>query len=374
MSTHKQNDPAGEAPPFAGRRVSRFVPLLGLLSFLSLGLGLSARGWAAGPPRILVEAPSALAAIGREVERLAPEAMLAAAALVGGDPAAIATELSPIQIVLVPEGTAAARAAAPWISGYAISGGGVGAGGPGRIVLFPARVDRYPDFDLDGLLRHELTHLLVAHAARGGDVPRWFNEGLAMAVGREPGLGDRARVALAVIDDGSLPIARLDAAFSGSESEVHAAYALAGDLVRELLARHGRDSAARILAGVARGERFREAFLAVTGERLADFETRYWEHRTFVDRWIPVISSSVLLWGGIALLALAAIRRRRARDAERLERWGVEEGEVANPFGELAEGGIEVEAEREIDDGPPADTEPDDWPPRKPPPRLWRRR
>ena len=128
--------------------------------------------------------------------------MSAAAALVGGDPAAIAAELSPIQIVLVPEGTAAARAVAPWISGYAISGGGGGAGGPGRIVLFPARVDRYPDFGLDAVLRHELTHLFVDRAAAGGDVPRWFNEGLAMAVGREAGLGDRARVALAVIDDG----------------------------------------------------------------------------------------------------------------------------------------------------------------------------
>ena len=88
-----------------------------------------------------------------------------------------------------------------------------------------------------------------------------------------------------------------------------------------------------------------------TGERLTDFETRYWERRTFVDRWIPVISSSVLLWGGIALLALAAIRRRRARDAARLARWGVEEGEVASPFGELFEGELDVEAE--IDDGLP---------------------
>ena len=350
---------------------------MSLLLFVTVVLACPSSGRAlAEPPRIRVEAPPALAAIGREVERLAPEAMSAAAALVGGDPVAIAADLSPIQIVLVPEGTAAARAVAPWISGYAISGGAGGAGGgargPGRIVLFPARVDRYPDFNLDGLLRHELTHLFVDHAAGGGgDVPRWFNEGLAMAVGREAGLGDRARVALAVIDDGNLPIARLDAAFSGGEAQVHAAYALAGDLVRDLMARHGRDSAARILAGVARGERFRDAFFAVTGERLSDFETRYWEHRTFVDRWIPVISSSVLLWGGISLLALAAIRRRRARDAARLARWGVEEGEVASPFVELAEG--ELDAEAEIDDGLPA-AAPDDWPPRKLDPKLWRRR
>ena len=110
----------------------------------------------------------------------------------------------------------------------------------------------------------------------------------------------------------------------------------------------------------------------VTGERLTEFETDYWEHRTFIDRWVPVISSSVLLWGGISLLALAAIRRRRARDAERLARWGVEEGELANPFGELPEEAPEVEAE--IDAGPAAEGAPDDWPPRKPDPKAWRRR
>ena len=334
---------------------------------MALGLASSAPGWAAAePPRIVVQAPAELAGVGREVERLAPAALAAAADLVGGDRAALLAEVTPVAVVLVPEGSAAARAVAPWIAGYALAGRG-----PGQIVLLPARADRYPDFGLESVLRHELTHLLVDRAAGGGEVPRWFNEGLAMAVGREFGLGDRARVALAVIDDASLPIARLDAAFSGGEAQVHAAYALAGDLVRELLARHGRDSAGRILAGVARGERFRDAFFAVTGERLTDFETRYWEHRTFVDRWIPVISSSVLLWGGIALLALAAIRRRRARDADRLARWGAEEGETASGFEEALEG--EIETESEGDGGVPAAAS-DDWPPRKPDPNLWRRR
>lgn len=210
---------------------------------------------------------------------------------------------------------------APWIAGYAISGRG-----PGQIVLLPARADRYPDFGLEAVLRHEVTHLLVDRRAGAGDLPRWFNEGLAMAVGRRQDWGDSARLTLAVIDDGTLPFARLDAAFSGGESEVNAAYALAGDIVRELFARYGRASAAAILDGIARGERFRDAFRAATGETLADFETSYWDRRTLLDRWVPIVSSSVLLWGGIALLALAAIRRRRARDAERLARWGVEEG------------------------------------------------
>ena len=323
-------------------------------------------GWAAAePPRVVVEAPPALAAAGREIERLAPAALAAAAELVGGDSAALVAEVQPMSVVLVAEGTAAAQAVPPWIAGYALDGRG-----PGQIVLLPARADRYPDFGLDAVLRHEVTHLLVGRRAGGGDLPRWFNEGLAMAVGRNPDWGDSARLTLAVIDDGSLPLARLDAAFSGGESEVHAGYALAGDIVRELLARYSRASVAAILDGVARGERFRDAFRAATGETLADFEASYWDRRTLLDRWVPIISSSVLLWGGIALLPLAAIRRRHARDAERLARWGVEEGEVGGEAGEELERAVDAEGEAAANAAAAAD----DWPPRKPDRNLWRRR
>jgi hypothetical protein len=117
----------------------------------------------------------------------------------------------------------------------------------------------------------------------GGDVPRWFNEGWRPS-GAKAGLGDRARVALAVIDDGGLPVTPVSTPPSRQRIWVHSAYALAGDLVRDLMARHRRDSAARILAWRRpRGALPRSAFFAVTGERLSDFETRYWEHRTFVD-------------------------------------------------------------------------------------------
>jgi len=334
--------------------------------FVAAGVAVPVRGAAAEPsqtPRVTVQAPPEMAAVAREVERLAPSALAAAAEIVGGDTAALLAEVEPVSVVLLPDGGAAARAVAPWIAGYAIAGRG-----PGQIVLLPARANRYPDFGLEAVLRHEVTHLLVDRRARGGDLPRWFNEGLAMAVGRAPDWGDSARLTLAVIDDGSLPLARLDAAFAGGEAEVNAGYALAGDFVRELLARHGRSSAAAILDGVARGARFRDAFRAATGESLPDFEVSYWDRRTLLDRWVPILSSSVLLWGGIALLALAAIRRRRTRDAERLARWTTEEG--GSPLEEDDRGGPE---EANTDGLEPVDPS-DDWPPRKPEPKRWRSR
>ncbi len=293
-------------------------PLLHLrLSLVAVAIPLSAAVAASTGgevPRLELRAPPSLAGMARAIAELPPESFAPVFRLTGAPPGA------PIPVVLAPEGTATARATPPWISGYAT--------GDGVIVLLPARIGRYPDFALAPLLRHELAHVLAHRRAGAGELPRWFDEGLAMAAGREGDLGDRARVALAVLSDSRLPIARLDEAFSGGESETQEAYALAGDLVRELLARHGDDLGARILVRIGRGERFAAAFRAECSETLAEFESGYWKRRTLFDRWIPVVSSSVVLWGLLALLALAAFRRRRRRDAERLRRWSEEEASL----------------------------------------------
>lgn len=281
---------------------------------LLVPFALVARGEGVETPRLIVQAPAELAAAAREIDAIPVASWTSLRELAG-----LAAFGPPVVVVLAPEGSDAARRVAPWISGYAESRRGL-------VVLLPRRVGRYPDRGLVPLLRHEVAHVVVARAAGGRDVPRWFDEGLAMAAARPWELGDRARVALAVLTDDRLPLARLDTAFAGGEAEAQSAYALAGDLMRELLQRHGRAAPAAILARLAGGERFAAAFRGVTGESLAEFERAYWQRRTLWDRWVPVISSSVVLWAGVALLALAAFRRRRARDAELRRSWEAEEG------------------------------------------------
>jgi len=296
------------------RSRSRPVQSLALSMLAGLALAGALRPLAAvEAPRLVFRAPPELAASAARLERLGPEPLEAAMRRTG-----LAEPGPPILVVLAPESSPAARARPSWVAGYAQGANGV-------VVLLPSRVGRYPDADLLSLLQHEVAHVLIARAARGGEVPRWFDEGLAMASSRETGLGDRARLALAVLSDARLPLARIDAAFAGGTAQVESAYALARDVVRALLARHGEDAGARILARVARGERFAHAFRAATGETVGDFERRYWRERSFWDRWLPILTSSVLLWGGIATLALLAFRRRRARDLATYERWEEEE-------------------------------------------------
>jgi hypothetical protein len=186
-------------------------------------------------------------------------------------------------------------------------------------------VPSYPYDSLEEVLDHEVAHVMIARAAAGGSVPRWFNEGLAMVAGRPWDLGDRARLTLAVLGGEAAPLGRVESWFGGGAAEVRRAYVVSGAFVRDLLARHGPTSAAAILDGVAAGLDFPTSFRRATGTDLAVAEEAFWRRRTLWNRWVPVLTSSMTLWGAITLLALYVIRRRRQRSAAIRRRWEAED-------------------------------------------------
>jgi hypothetical protein len=269
----------------------------------------------------VVDAPVELTGVAIEVRALAPrlDAVMRWTGLSDPGPA--------IRVVLAPESAEVAKSSPAWVSGFARPAESL-------VVLFPGRLGAYPDASLERLLLHEVAHVLIHRAAGGQAVPRWFDEGLAMAASRETEIGDRARVALAVMSETSLPLARIDQTFTNRRANPTSAYALAQDFVRDLIRRFGPGIGADILAGLARGESFPIAFRVATGVGLDEVEQSYWQRRSWWDRWVPLLSSSAVLWAVITLLALAAFRRRAAIDAEVRAGWeehGDLEPEAAAP-------------------------------------------
>ena len=283
-----------------------------LLGLFFLACRLSAAG-PTEPPRLIVEAPPALASTAARLRAIDPEQLLTTMRLVG-----LTRPGPPIRVIVAPEGSGPAVLVSPWISGYALSDQGL-------VVVMPQRVPSYPDSSLEDLLRHEVAHVLIARAAGHRPLPRWFHEGMAMIAGGSWGFDDRSRLTLALLADRPVSFAELEERFAGGQGEVNRAYAVAGAFVRDLFERHGQTAAPRILAGVARGLSFEDAFRAATGTTLADAETSFWSRQTLWYRWVPVLTSSVTLWLLVTLLALWAIRRRRARDAALRQMWDAEE-------------------------------------------------
>lgn len=218
----------------------------------------------------------------------------------------------PILVLVAPESSELARRTPTWISGYAQSADGL-------VVVFPARATTYPIDGMEELLRHEIAHVLIHRAAGGRDVPRWFNEGVATVAGETWGLPDRSRFTLAMIRGDEPSLKRVEAMFYEGEAAAARAYAISGAFTYALLQREGRDAGARILEQLRDGHEFPEAFRRATGKSLYSVEREFWRRTTIWNRWVPIASSSVALWGVITLLAMWAIRVRRRRDRLRLE-------------------------------------------------------
>jgi hypothetical protein len=176
---------------------------------------------------------------------------------------------------------------------------------------------------MEALLHHEVAHVLISRAAPGATIPRWFHEGLAMALERTWGLRDRSELALAVVG-GRRSIAAIDADFGGSAAAVARAYGVAGAFVDHLIERHGRGFPARLLASLATGATFDTAFAEATVTSLAEAERIFWRESWWY-RIVPWLTSSVVLWLGIVALAVAARRRRAVRRRLLHQRWEAEE-------------------------------------------------
>jgi hypothetical protein len=269
------------------------------------------------PPRLIVLAPPSLEGYADRVRSIDPQRFTDAMRLVG-----LAEPGRPIQVFLGPEGSDLASGVPPWVSGYAY-------GAEGVIVLLPARTPSYPDSSLEELLRHEVAHVLVARAARGRPLPRWFHEGVAMIAGSSWGLDDRSRLTLTMVGGSEVSLAEVERQFSGGRGSTFNAYAIAGAFVNGLLRREGDDTVARILAGVGRGLSFEDAFRDATGAALADAERSFWRRQSFWYRWVPILTSTVTLWMLITLLAIWAMGKRRARDAALRRVWEEEDRRLA---------------------------------------------
>jgi hypothetical protein len=264
---------------------------------------------------IVIDAPPELASIRARLQSIDPARFTGIAELAG------LTGAGPlIRVILSPETSDFARSTPPWVAGFAI-------GESGLVVLFPSRSPTYPDATLEDVLRHEVAHVFISRASGGRPVPRWFNEGLAMAVERQRRFADQTQLLYQLAAGSRTDLATLDRLFSGGQNDQIRAYALAGAMVHDFLEQYGPAAPRQILARVARGESFDAAFAAVTGSTLDRLDTEFWDRQRIWTTWIPIVASSTTLWLAITFLALLAIYMRRRRNREIEARWEDEDDE-----------------------------------------------
>lgn len=216
----------------------------------------------------------------------------------------------PIRVLLAPESSPLAKSAPTWVAGYTD-------GVSDAVVLLPERTPSYPDGGLEDVLAHEVAHVLIYRASGGRRIPRWFNEGVAMLASRSWRFRDETHLALGLLSADKVPLWKLDDLFEGDRWQVERAYALSGALVQDLLDKYGTGLPSALFSRVAQGLSFDEALRRTTGATLIDVGESFWARQSVFKRWLPILTSTAVIWLGIALLAIvAAVKRRRKQAAE----------------------------------------------------------
>ena len=268
---------------------------------------------AQAPPDLAIIAPAELAAARTRLERFTRLPLAGIVRTVGLDDPG-----PPIQVVLAGEESAAARGAGAWIAGYAHSNAGL-------VVLFPARSPVYPHDTLEDVLRHEVSHVLIARAAGGRDVPRWFHEGLSVAVERPWDFEDRSRLAWELVAGPRLRLREVDAMFDAGQAAQSRAYSLSAAFVRDLIREYGAAAPAAILRLVREDVPFEQAVVTVAGRTLGGVESEFWNRQRVWTVWLTCFTSGEAFWLLVLGVAALAVWVRRRRRADNRRRWDAEE-------------------------------------------------
>jgi len=263
------------------------------------------------PPDLRIDAPPGMAALKSRLESSDPKGLADVARLVG-----LESPGAPISIQFVDSSSDLARSVPPWIVGFAERE---------KVVIFPSRSPGYPHSTLDDVLRHEVAHVLIWRASSGNPIPRWFNEGLAMAAERQRQFRDQTQLFLHLASGSRLSFEDIDRLFNGGQDDQTRAYLLSGTLVWDLLKEHGESAGGRILDEVGRGSSFETAFRNVTGKSTTAAEAEFWKRQRVWTTWLPILFSQETLWMAITLLTFLAIWRVRKRSAAIRKRWEEEE-------------------------------------------------
>ena len=293
------------------KRIARPFLLLLVIAGLTAGALAQPTHLVDQAPQLIVDAPPELAGAAARLSGVDRTRLVAVARLLGvNDPG------PPVTVVLATETSELGRTTPPWIAGFANSRRDL-------IVMFPARAPTYPSESFEELLHHEVVHVLIARAASGRGVPRWFHEGLAMAAERSWRLEDHTRFAVAVVSE-RRSIRQIETDFDGGPERAARAYGIAGAFVRDLLRQYGPGFPAQVLASMAGGSTFEQGFVAATGTPLEQAEREFWRNALW-HQLVPWLTSTLVIWMGIVLLALYAMRRRLAYRRAIRQRWEEEE-------------------------------------------------
>ena len=179
--------------------------------------------------------------------------------------------------------------------------------------------------DIEEVLRHEYTHLVLANALKGNDAPRWLDEGFTMLQSRGWNLSLTYCLSRGVLRDALIPLEELTHGFPLDQDKAQLAYAQSISFVSFIKTEYGPEALPRLITGLAYGLDAETALKQATGLGLRNLERQWKVELKKRYSWIPIVTSFFSLWFLVSLLFLLSYWLKRRRAKRTLAEWEEEE-------------------------------------------------
>lgn len=185
-----------------------------------------------------------------------------------------------------------------------------------------------PEADYTGVVRHELLHVLIDRNLGPENVPRWFNEGLAMLLSRENRIRNNWTTAQLAFNGGLVPLNELNDSFAapGDEWEFGAAYEQSLSLTRYLRDHMGTEAFWLLIHDLQVTPL--DSALEGRGIDLNTLESN-WRGHIRRQAAFAAIVSGFTIFQLAAVLCLLAYWRRVVRKRRIMQAWDEEDEELA---------------------------------------------
>jgi hypothetical protein len=196
----------------------------------------------------------------------------------------------------------------------------------GVILLTMSAPQTWEPPDLEVVLVHELSHVALYRAVAGNDVPRWFNEGVAIHQSEARLLPRMESLLRAAAQRSMLRLSELDEHFPSRPYEVNVAYAQSADVVGFLRRSAGDERRFhRMIYSLRNGETFDTALATAYGWTRIGLEREWRESLRTRYRILPALFAGSTVWVIAALLVVFAYRRRRRYHHAKLQQMAYRE-------------------------------------------------
>jgi hypothetical protein len=203
--------------------------------------------------------------------------------------------------------------------------GGGGAAGKDLIVIPVDKKYAFHNTDFYRIISHEMVHIALARSYGKLHVPRWFHEGVAMALSGELSFDEHVILSRAVLTGSLLSLDTIEKLNRFDYWKAQLAYCQSHFAVSFLIDMYGIDFIPELLSATEQRRNFERGCLEVFGLSKKEFEDLLQKEIRKRFKYLFLISDYSLFWIGLTILSIVAFavtivrNRKKARLMEMQE-------------------------------------------------------